>query len=419
MRVLLIGSGGRENAIAWSVYASPLLEKLYCIPGNPGIKEFAVCIDVNIKNYEKIYDIIQKYEIDIVVIGPESPLVDGLTDFLEKKQVKVFGPSSYAAQLEGSKVFARLFCERHSIPQPDFKFYSNPEIAINDLKSSNSKNGYVIKADGLASGKGVLVTEKIEEAISFVDDLYNKEIFGHSGKQFLIEEKVFGTEASIFTLIDGKNYVFLSTAQDYKRVFENNLGPNTGGMGAISPSPLVDEKILEKIENEIIIPVINGMDQEGKPFKGVLYTGVMLTDNGPKVIEFNVRLGDPEAQVILPRLKSDFLTAILATIDGGLKHLNLRWHEEIALNVVLTSSGYPGNFIKGKRITGLNNISNNSLIFHSGTKSDKLGNLLTNSGRVLSLTSLAKNIDEARKKVYGDIKKIKFDKAFYRKDIGL
>ena len=190
-------------------------------------------------------------------------------------------------------------------------------------------------------------------------------------------------------------------------------------MGAISPSPLVDEKILEKIENEIIIPVISGMDQEGKPFKGVLYTGVMLTDNGPKVIEFNVRLGDPEAQVILPRLKSDFLTAILATIDGCLKHLNLRWHEEIALNVVLTSSGYPGNFIKGNRITGLNKISNNSLIFHSGTKSDKLGNLLTNSGRVLSITSLAKNMDEARKKVYEDIKKIKFDTAFYRKDIGL
>ena len=418
MNVLIIGDGGRENAIAWSVYASPLLGKLFCMPGNPGIADYAKCIDGDILNNSEVYKCILENSIDVVIVGPETPLVNGIVDFLEKKNVKIFGPSLNAAKLEGSKIFAREFCEKYSIPQPHFKSFSSLIKAESYIKSLDEKNGYVIKADGLASGKGVVVTNNRDEALKYINDLIGNEIFGDAGKNLLIEEKIEGPEASIFALSDGKNHILFSTAQDYKRVFENNNGPNTGGMGSISPSPVIDEMMLERINNEIILPVIKGMRLEGTPFKGVLYTGIMISNKNPKVIEFNVRFGDPETQALLPRLKSDFLTAILTTIDGGLEHFNLRWHEQIALNVVLASKGYPGKYEKNKKIIGLDLLKNDELIFHAGTVKDKKEVLLTNSGRVLSVTALSENIINAREKVYGSIDKIKFDGCFFRTDIG-
>ena len=418
MNVLIIGNGGRENAIAWSVYASPLLGKLFCMPGNPGIANYATCINGNILDNNEVYKCILEYSIDVVIVGPETPLVNGIVDFLENKNIKVFGPSFRAAKLEGSKIFAREFCKKYSIPQPNFQSFSNIIKAQSYIKSMDEKNGYVIKADGLASGKGVVVTNNRNEALNYINDLMVNEIFGDAGKSLLIEERLEGPEASIFALSDGKNHVLFSTAQDYERVFENNNGPNTGGMGSISPSPIIDEMMLERINKEIILPVINGMRMEGTPFKGVLYTGIMISDKNPKVIEFNVRFGDPETQALLPRLKSDFLTAILTTIDGGLEHFNLRWHDQIALNVVLASKGYPGKYEINKEITGLDVLKNDELVFHAGTVKDQNEVLLTNSGRVLSVTALSENIIDAGKKVYECVDKIKFGGCFFRNDIG-
>ena len=420
MKILLIGSGGREHAMAWSIAASPLVRKFYCAPGNPGISNYAECVSIKITDYKKIVNFALKKNIDLVVVGPETPLVDGLVDLLEEKNIKVFGPSANAAQLEGSKIFSREICHRHNIPQPKFKIFKDPSLAIKYIKSfENNRNGFVIKADGLAAGKGVILTNNHNESINAIETMLVKKEFGTAGSKIIIEEKLEGIEASIFALSDGKTAYLLSTAQDYKRAFENDLGPNTGGMGAISPAPSIDKLLSDKIINDIIQPIISGMANEGNIYKGILYCGIMLTKNGPQVIEFNARFGDPEAQAILPRLKSDLVTAFLTTIEGGLNHFDLRWHDKTAITVVMASKGYPNKYNKNFPITGISEVEKNGcLVFQASTKENDDKILITDGGRVLSITSIGKDIKEAQKNVYNNIRKINFKSAFYRNDIG-
>ena len=418
MNILVVGGGGREHAIAYSLSKSPLTKKLIVAPGNPGIETFAECSPVPTDDVEGQCKLAKEMSADIVFIGPEIPLVLGLKDKLLELGINAFGPSKKAAQLEGSKTFSRNFCKRYNIPQPHFKYCKDLETA---KKQIQFLNGYcVVKADGLAAGKGVVVCDKVEEAMAAASQMLEENIFGDAGKSILIEERITGIEASVFAVTDGDTAVILGTAQDHKRAYDNDKGPNTGGMGAISPAPALNKILTKNIFDNIINPTINGMKLDGNPYEGILYAGIMLTNEGPKVIEFNCRFGDPETQVVLPRLKTDLVEIVNATVTKKLKGLLIELIDQTTITVVIASKGYPGKFEKGLELPPLNQELQKSdiSIFHSGTAKNKNGKLISNGGRVLSVTAMGNDVQDCRKKAYNAVENINWHEGFYRKDIG-
>ena len=418
MNILVVGGGGREHAIAKTLSKSPLTTKLVVAPGNPGIETFAECIPIAADDISGQCKLARDIKADFVFIGPEIPLVLGLKDELLKLGISAFGPSKKAAQLEGSKTFSRNFCKRHNIPQPEFKYCIDIDSA---KKQIELLNGYcVVKADGLAAGKGVVVCDTFDQAIIASKEMLEKNKFGDAGKSILIEERINGIEASVFAVSDGNNAVLIGTAQDHKRAYDNDEGPNTGGMGAISPAPALDQDLNKEIFNNIIIPTINGMKLEGNPYEGILYAGVMITNRGPKLIEFNCRFGDPETQVVLPRLNTDLVSIVQKTIKKNLKEMSIDFIPQNAITVVIASKGYPGEFEKGVLLPPLKNFDNeiDISVFHSGTSKDKNGKLISNGGRVLSITSIGVNVKDCRQKAYNIVEALDWDKGFYRRDIG-
>ncbi len=419
MNILVVGGGGREHAISLSLHQSPLTKRLVVAPGNPGIADFAECVKIQPEDLEGQCKLAKEINADIVFIGPEAPLVLGLKDKLNSIGIQAFGPSAKAAQLEGSKIFSRNFCKRHNIPQPKFKYCSDIETAIKEIKLLN---GYcVVKADGLAAGKGVIVCENINQAIKAAKNMLEEKIFGDAGNIILIEERIVGIEASLFAISDGNNAILLGTAQDYKRAFDNDKGPNTGGMGAISPSPSLNSKLTREIMQTIISPTIKGMKNENMKYEGILYAGIMITKNGPKVIEFNCRFGDPETQAIIPRLKTDLVEIIKRTNEKKLLGFKVELIKKKAVTVVIASNGYPDDFQKNQVLPSLHKAKQikNLTIYHSGTSTNEKNKLINSGGRVFSISSIGEKIENCRNQVYYGIKLINWKKGFHRKDIGI
>lgn len=416
MNVLLIGSGGREHALAWAISASPLLTRLYCAPGNAGIAQVAECVMLDAADHAQVIDFCKANCIDFVVIGPEAPLVAGLGDDLTRAGIKYFGPNKAAAQLEGSKGFTKDLCRECSIPTGAYGIFNTAAGAKAYLATQNLP--IVIKADGLAAGKGVVIAATMADAERAVDACFDG-AFGAAGTTVVIEEFLEGEEASFFALCDGKTVLPLATAQDHKRVGDGDTGPNTGGMGAYSPAPVMTPDIIRRTMDEIIRPTVAGMARRGTPFKGVLFLGVMINKEGPKLYEYNVRFGDPECQALMLRLKSDLLPALVATADGVLANFDLRWNDDPALAVVLAANGYPGDYAKGSEIRGLDAAGQNEgvEIFHAGTMRE--GNrLLATGGRVLNVAARGKTVAEAQARAYAAIAMIDWPGGFCRKDIG-
>jgi phosphoribosylamine--glycine ligase len=416
MNVLLIGSGGREHALAWRISASPLLGKLYCAPGNAGVAEVAECVPLDSADHDAVIRFCRERDIGLVVIGPEAPLVAGLADDLARSGIKVFGPSKAAAQLEGSKGFTKDFCAEFGIPTAAYKRFKDKAAALTYLAKQSLP--IVVKADGLAAGKGVTVADTREAAIEAVEACFDG-AFGQAGAEIVIEECLIGEEASFFALIDGAHALPLIAAQDHKRAFDGEKGPNTGGMGAYSPAPVMTPEITRRTMDEIIWPTVKGMAARGTPFKGVLFAGLMLTADGPKLIEYNVRFGDPETQVLMLRLKSDLLPALVATADGVLKTFDLRWHDDAAMTVVMAAKGYPGSYAKNTEIRGLDAAGavEGVEVFHAGTAREG-GKVLATGGRVLNVSARGKTVGEARKRAYEAVSKVDWPGGFYRSDIG-
>ena len=416
MNVLLIGSGGREHALAWAVSASPLLSRLYCAPGNAGIAEVAECVALDAADHAAVIRFCRNNDVGLVVIGPEAPLVAGLADDLAAAGIKAFGPSKAAAQLEGSKGFTKDFCTEFGIPTAAYGRFKDKTSALAYL--DRQPVPIVVKADGLAAGKGVTVAETREAAAAAIEDCFAG-AFGAAGAEVVIEECLVGEEASFFVLTDGTHALPLIAAQDHKRVFDGEKGPNTGGMGAYSPASVMTPEITRRAMDEIIWPTVNGMAQRGTPFKGVLFAGLMMTSSGPKLIEYNVRFGDPETQVLMMRLKSDLLPALVATAEGVLKTFDLRWHDDAALTVVMAAKGYPGDYDKGSEIRGLDaaRAVEGVEIFHAGTAQDG-PRLLATGGRVLNVTARGKTVSEAQQRAYRAVAKIDWPGGFCRSDIG-
>jgi phosphoribosylamine--glycine ligase len=416
MNVLLIGSGGREHSLAWALSASPMLDTLYCAPGNGGIAELAQCVKLDVADHAKVIEFCRANDIALVVIGPEAPLVAGLSDDLTAAGFKVFGPSRAAAQLEGSKAFTKELCRAHNIPTARYGRFDAAEPAKAYVRAEGAP--IVVKADGLAAGKGVTVAASVAEAEAAIDDCFAGR-FGEAGAEVVIEECLMGEEASFFALVDGKTALPLATAQDHKRAFDGDEGPNTGGMGAYSPAPVMSEELCRRTMDEIILPTVEGLAQAGTPYRGVLYAGLMLTEQGPQLIEYNVRFGDPECQVLMMRLKSDLLPALVATADGVLENFDLRWRDETALTVVMATKGYPGDYEKGSAIGGLEaaGADPDVEIFHAGTVRNG-GDIAASGGRVLAVTALGQNVAEAQARAYRAIDLIDWPEGFCRRDIG-
>ncbi|RBP44081.1 phosphoribosylamine--glycine ligase [Garciella nitratireducens] len=414
MKLLVIGSGGREHAIVWKLLQSSQIEKIYCIPGNGGIENLAECISGEVEDIDFLVSFAKKNKIDLTIVGPELPLTLGIVDAFQKEGLKIFGPTEKAACLEGSKSYAKAFMKKYHIPTAEYIDTQDMQQALNSL----NKFSYplVIKADGLAAGKGVVIVHNEIKARDVITEMMEDEIFGKAGKKVVIEEFLEGKEISLLVFLHQKGFVPMITAQDYKRALDQDKGLNTGGMGAISPSPIYNNQMRKRILEEILFPTFKGIQKENLEYRGVLYFGLMITRQGPKVLEYNVRFGDPETQVILPRLESDLVDIMEKVIEDRLEEGDLQWKEEKALTVVLTSGGYPESYEKGKLITGLDD-KGEKMIFHSGTiKKD--GKYYTNGGRVLSITHLGNTLEEAAGKVYQEISKIHFDNMHYRKDIG-
>jgi phosphoribosylamine--glycine ligase len=416
MNVLLIGSGGREHALAWAISASPLLSRLYCAPGNAGIAEVAECVDLDVADHAAIVEFCRTGDIGLVVIGPEAPLVAGLADDLAAARIKVLGPSKAAARLEGSKGFTKDFCTEFGIPTAAYARFKDKAPALAYV--AGQPVPIVVKADGLAAGKGVTVAETREAAAAAVEQCFAG-AFGPAGAEVVIEECLVGEEASFFALVDGAHALPLVAAQDHKRAFDGDQGPNTGGMGAYSPAPVMTADITRRTMDEIIWPTVKGMAARGTPFKGVLFAGLMITQGRPKLIEYNVRFGDPECQVLMLRLKSDLLAALLATADGVLRTFDLRWHDDAALTVVMAAKGYPGDYARGTEIRGLDEAAavDGVEIFHAGTRLEG-DRLLAAGGRVLNVAARGKTVAEAQGRAYRAIAKIDWPGGFCRSDIG-
>ena len=416
MNILLLGSGGREHSLAKALYESSENKKIFCAPGNPGIEEFANLISLNINKNEEILNFCIAEKIKLVVIGPETPLVNGLADFLLENNILVFGPRKKAAQLEGSKKFTKQICEKYDIPTAKFKTFDDEVSALEYLKEQLFP--IVIKADGLAAGKGVIIAEDYYAAEKAVKEIFSG-LFNDAGKEIVIEEFLIGEEVSYFIIADENDFIELTSAQDHKRIGVGDTGPNTGGMGAYSPAPIMNKELEEITINKIIKPTLKAMKDLGCPYTGVLYAGLMITKEGPKLIEYNVRFGDPECQVILPRLKSDLLSLIISSCKNSLNQEKIQWDDRFALTVVMSSKGYPNNYKTGHVIKGINKASKQKdiYIYHAGTK--KVNDVIhTNGGRVLNITSLGNTVREANKTALRVINMIEWDGSYYRNDIG-
>ncbi len=418
MRILVVGGGGREHALCWAISASPLCTKLFCAPGNAGIAEVADCVEIGAEDIAGQVAFAQREKIDFVVVGPEGPLVAGLADRLTEAGIKVFGPSAKAAQLEGSKGFTKDLCRRHGIPTAAYERFTDVAKAEAYIKAQGVP--IVVKADGLAAGKGVVVAEAEQQAIDAVRDMLAGNRFGAAGASVVIEEFMEGEEASLFALCDGEHALALAGAQDHKRVFDGDKGPNTGGMGAYSPAPILDDAMVHRAMREIVLPTVRGLAADGIPYKGVFYAGLMIGPKGPRLVEYNCRFGDPETQVLMMRLKSDIVPALIACADGGLDHFDLRWSDDAALTVVMAANGYPEAYEKGSEILNLEAAGKvkGVQIFHAGTKFGPDGKrVLANGGRVLNVTAMAPTVEEARSRAYRAVDLIDWPGGFCRRDI--
>ncbi len=414
MKILVVGGGGREHALCWAISASALCDKLYCAPGNAGIAQVAECVPVAAEDVDGQVKLAKEKDIDFVVVGPEVPLVMGLVDKLEAAGIPAFGPTQAAAALEGSKGFTKDMCAKYDIPTAAYGRFTDVESALAFLKKQ--KLPIVVKADGLAAGKGVVIAETMADAEAAVREMLSGS-FGEAGASLVIEEFLNGEEASFFALVDGKHALALASAQDHKRVGDGDTGLNTGGMGAYSPAPVVTEALAARVMREIIEPTVAAMADMGRPFKGVLFAGLMIDENGPKLLEYNTRFGDPECQVLMTRLKSDLLPALMASRDGTLAHVDLRWRDETALTVVMAAKGYPGAYEKGTEIRGLDAANEIGNVFHAGTAL-KDGKVVATGGRVLAVTATGATAAEAQKKAYQAVDKIDWPGGFCRRDIG-
>ncbi|PZR90523.1 MAG: phosphoribosylamine--glycine ligase [Stutzerimonas stutzeri] len=416
MNILLIGSGGREHALAWAISASPLCDKLFIAPGNPGTGQCGENVVLDIADHRAVADFCKLMGVGLVVVGPEGPLVEGIVDDLEAAGIKTFGPSKAAAQLEGSKAFTKELCAEFGIPTAAFARFTDEAAAREYVARTGAP--LVIKADGLAAGKGVIMAETIEQANDALAMMFSGGL-GAAGAEVVIEEWMIGEEASFFALCDGAHALPLASAQDHKRAFDGDTGPNTGGMGAYSPAPVMTKAMEEQVMAEIVRPTLAGMSQRGTPFRGVLFAGLMITADGPKLIEYNTRFGDPECEVLMPRLKSDVVPALLAARDGVLNAVDLRWSDEVALTVVMAAKGYPGTPEKGSVIKGIDKAAaeKDVLVFHAGTQA-KDGEIVANGGRVLNIVALGKSVSEAQAKAYAAVDLIDWPGGFCRRDIG-
>ncbi|MEW6686636.1 MAG: phosphoribosylamine--glycine ligase [Candidatus Edwardsbacteria bacterium] len=423
MKVLVVGSGGREHALIWKINQSEKVSKIYAAPGNPGIAKLAECVNIQALAIEDLANFANKEKIDLTVVGPESPLIAGITDEFEKRGLRIFGPNKKAAALEGSKAFAKELMHRYKVPTADYQIFSDFEKASQYVK--NCPFSFVIKADGEAAGKGAIIPKDKEEAISILQNMMIEKIFGPSGEKVVIEQKLEGEEISLLAFTDGETVLPMIPSQDHKRVFDYNQGPNTGGMGAYAPVPFINAEMVERMKREILVPVIKGLKGEGIKYKGVIYAGLILTKDGPKVLEFNCRFGDPETQAILPLLQTDLVDLLLATLEERLNEINFFWYEGFCVCVVLASKGYPGKYKKGKVIKGMEEAEKEALLFHAGTSFlstpaayCSLPTVVTGGGRVLGVTALGDTLKEARDKTYQAVAKIQFEGMHYRRDIG-
>ncbi|KUG03673.1 phosphoribosylamine--glycine ligase [hydrocarbon metagenome] len=417
-KVLLIGQGGREHALAWKITQSPELEVLYAAPGNPGMAELCECIDIEAHDVEKLLQFALAENIDLTIVGPEAPLMAGIVDRFCENGLTIFGPTADAARLEGSKVFTKNLFKKYGIPTAKYDIFSDIELAREHIKTyTDLGKPVVIKADGLAAGKGVVVAADYQEASQAIDSIMRDKEFGAAGDKVVIEECLFGQEVSFFAISDGKNFVPLVSAQDHKQVFDNDEGPNTGGMGAYCNPPIYTPELHQVVLDTIIAPVIEAMAAEGTPYQGVLYAGLMITEEGPKVLEFNARFGDPETQAVMPLIKSDILPLLEAAAQGRLENYQVEIETGTCICVVLASGGYPGSYEKGKKIQGIDQVDQDTLIFHAGTVKKDDG-FYTSGGRVLAVVNRGENIKKAINKVYQEVHKIHFDNMHYRTDIG-
>ena len=415
MNIALIGSGGREHALCQKLYDSKKTTRLFCIPGNGGTSKISTNINIDIKNFKLLLQKIKFYKIDLVVVGPEEPLVNGIVNFLKKNKIKVFGPEKYAAKLEGSKAFMKKLCKRNNIPTAAFKVCKNLKQVNNFIKKN--KLPIVVKADGLAAGKGVVICKTKNSILKISKEIFMGKF--KNSKKLILEEFLTGEELSYFIIVDKKNFSFIGSAQDHKKVGENETGPNTGGMGAYSPAPILNDKLEKKIINKIIQPTLIDLKRKRKPFTGFLYAGLMIKDNEPFLIEYNVRMGDPECQVIMPRLKTDLTKLLFAAVKNKLSKINITWDKKKCMTIVLCSRGYPKKYKKNIIIKNLKNVklNKNSLIYHAGTYY-KEKKYLSNGGRVLNITSMGADFLKIRKNIIKIIKKINWNNGFFRKDIG-
>jgi len=418
VKVLVVGGGGREHAIVWKISQSKRVSKIYCAPGNGGISDIAECVDIAATDIDGIVGFAKNNEIDLTVVAPDDPLALGMVNALEKEGLKAFGPTKEAAQIESSKVFAKRLMKKYNIPTAEYEVFDDYEKAKEYLETVDYPT--VIKADGLALGKGVIIAENKEQAENAIKQIMVEKIFGQAGNRVVIEEFLSGPEVSILTFTDGNTIVPMVSSQDHKRAYDGDQGPNTGGMGTFSPSRVYTPEIAREVEKTILKPTIEAMKQEGCPFKGVLYFGLMLTDKGVKVLEYNARFGDPETQVVLPRLKTDLIDIFTAIIDERLDKIDIQWETNAAVCVILASGGYPLSYNKGYEISGIEEVTSNPdiLVFHAGTKKEN-GKFYTNGGRVLGVTAIADDLETAIEKVYRQVERIHFKDMHYRKDIGV
>lgn len=414
LKVMVIGGGAREHTLVWKISQSPKVKEIYVAPGSAGTGLIAKNLDIKATDLEALAKVSQERKIDLAVVGPEAPLAAGIVDLFQSRGIPVFGPSKEATKIESSKVFAKELMQRYGIPCAKSRSFSSFSAAKDYVRAQ--KPPIVVKADGLAAGKGSIVSHSIDEALKALSEIMEERIFGEAGDQVLIEECLMGKEVSLLAFTDGKTVVPMVPACDYKRAFDGDRGPNTGGMGGYSPPNFFDEEMVSRVRDTILEPTVRAMAKEGKPYKGVLYAGLMVTEEGPKVLEFNARFGDPENQVMLPRLKSDLVEIMLAVIDGRLEKIEVEWSDEACVGVVMASGGYPGSYKTGFPIEGLDRVDKGILVFHAGTKAEQ-GKILTDGGRVLTVAATGKTIAEAREKVYSNISRIHFEGCHYRKDI--
>lgn len=415
LRILVIGNGGREHTLVWKCKQSPKVSEVFCAPGNGGIEEIATCVNINPTDQEELLQFAKQMEIDLTIVGPEAPLTDGIVDLFMEHGLKIFGPSKQGAWIEGSKRFAKELMKKYQIPTARFQAFTDPEEAKAYVVEQGAP--IVIKADGLAAGKGVVVARTLSEALDAISQVMEARVFGTAGAEIVIEECLEGQEVSLMAFVDQHSFTPMVISQDHKQAFDDDQGPNTGGMGAYSPVPQIPDAIVQQAIDEILAPMTEAFKQEGISYRGVLYAGLMITDQGPKVIEFNARFGDPETQVVLPRLQTDLVEVLLAVMEDRLQTLEITWSEESAVCVVMTAEGYPNQYQTGERITGISEPTATQVVFHAGTKQFD-GHVVTNGGRVLGVTAWGEDIEKAREASYQLVQQISFSGAHYRRDIG-